>query len=328
MPEQLQNQTPTTPDSLLLSPEDLAAKQAKWQAEGYTEEEVEELTQMLQRLSEIQKIYKDSLKPNEYWLAHPDEKAEFLELAEKLEKEKVEIGVKRYEIQNNLAEKKEQEKRRIMENLEGRDPERFLTEVFDWMDKHRLLAESRDTFNWAYEDGYINCGLLIPPGLPEEFVDQRIEDNSNLPKYELSHIWSGQAKGISNLIEKLKGKKVLSLIAAGSHWKGQWLLKIIEPKKGEPKTFTRFGNGTNIETTGELESEKFPFRVGDRLKVKPDINGYPSDIKAAIMGAKEIKVVGFSEHLEHNCIVIQLDSGPAILVADWDNVEKDFEKIN
>lgn len=103
MPEQPQTPIAPTPDqSFLLSQQDLAARRAKWREEGYTEADADEMVRMLKRLSEIQDAYKDSLKPDEYWTTHPDEKAEFLEQAQKFEEEKAEIGRRREELREEL----------------------------------------------------------------------------------------------------------------------------------------------------------------------------------------------------------------------------------
>ena len=101
--EQQLGTLPVGDSSLLLSPEDLVAKQAKWQAEGYTETEAEEMTQMLQRLSEIQALEKDFFaKGNEYWKEHLDE---LRETERGYEEEREAIGLKRDKIKKALAER-------------------------------------------------------------------------------------------------------------------------------------------------------------------------------------------------------------------------------
>ena len=105
MPEQPQNQTPTPDQSLLLSPEDLAAKQAKWQVEGYTEAEIAELTEMLQSLSEIQDFESSKSsteKSDEYWRAHPEEKMELLKQLDEFRRNKEQISIRREGIRQDL----------------------------------------------------------------------------------------------------------------------------------------------------------------------------------------------------------------------------------
>lgn len=73
-PEQPQNQTLTPDSSLLLSAEDLAVKQAKWQQEGYDDNDIMIMTKMMEELSEIQDFERSVItKGEEYWKQHPEE---------------------------------------------------------------------------------------------------------------------------------------------------------------------------------------------------------------------------------------------------------------
>lgn len=133
MIENLQNQTPTTPDSLLLSPEDLATKQAKWRQEGYTEEEVTELTSHLQDLSTIRDFEKDFIAKGEvYWKEHPEELKEAEHMRKDYEAEKKWKAERREQLRNDLARRQGQPVEAEQENLEGRDePKKGKPRVFN-----------------------------------------------------------------------------------------------------------------------------------------------------------------------------------------------------
>lgn len=329
-----QDQIPTAPDSLLLSPEDLTAKQAKWQAEGYGDEDIAVLTKMLKKLSEMQDFERSFIaQGEEYWKEHPEE----LKVAEQKRKEYEEkrkrIKYRRETIRNTLTERnrtgwKIEQDDNGLGVWEGHDPEKLLTKVFDWM-KHMVPDKAADIDNlcWAYGGGYVNLGMSYWfGGIPRAYIDRKVKKDSDLP--DVKYNWPEQGSGLEDLLEKLKGKKVLSLIADGDHWEGEWLLKIIEPKKGEPKVFNHL-NGTSIETDGMTEKEGFPFKVGDCLKLKSHADGYSDNTKKAIREAKVIKVVGFvSEEGENEkYVVIQLDDS-GVFTSSCSYAEQCFEKIN
>ena len=343
-----QNQIPASDQSFLISPADLAAKKAKWLQEGYTEAEAGEMAKMLGRLSEMQDMYKDAHKPDEYWLAHPDEKTEFLRQAEEFEKEKAEIGVKREELRLKLKERKKPKPRvrkgnkteskaeKKMENLEGRDPKKFLTEVFGWIEGRFSGNSQPRKFVWMLDDvnGTVAmCDLGYNP-MPPMYVDKvykKIHNGKRDLPFDAANV-TRRFDGLESLLSYLGDKKVISLIESreesipgtgltiDDNW---WYIKIIEPK-----TFPHVWGSVKVETNGVTEVEGFSLKVGDSLKVKSDLSGWASHMQKAIGEAKKIKVVGFGNYIGRpNGVVIQLDDDSAF-TTDFSGAERDFEKIN
>lgn len=127
MPEQSHNQAPTPDQSLLLSPEDLATKQAKWQAEGYTEAEIIMMTELLKSLSEMQDFEKAFIAKGEaYWQEHPEELKEATEKRKEHEEDRREIKMMRDGMREALAKRMG----KIPEKLEQEDLIKELDDLF------------------------------------------------------------------------------------------------------------------------------------------------------------------------------------------------------
>lgn len=166
--------------------------------------------------------------------------------------------------------------------LEGRDPQKFLDEVFDWIEKNRDW-NSKSEWSWVIsKDGHLinMCGRSSE--IPDEFFNKERE--------EVGFVDGERIKGIGELIKKLRGKRVISLRVD----EDEWYLQVVgkesggDSKKEEPKTY-RFLGGKEVELSKLEEFEGY--KVGDRLKFRDEVD----DIRSEISDAKEIRVVGFTE---------------------------------
>ena len=101
---------------------------------------------------------------------------------------------------------------------EGRDPEQFLNEVFDWIDANRSC---NDRSHWSWDIGkteskfqYIDMQLNRASEFPTSFINK---------KEEISNFVSDlNERGIERLLKELQGKKVISINS-----KGRWYLEIV-----------------------------------------------------------------------------------------------------
>lgn len=324
MTELPQNPIVPTPDSsFLLSPEDLAAKQAKWQAEGYADGEIDELTTMLKGLSKMQDFERAFIaKGEEYWKEHPEELRTAEQKRKKYELKKVQTGNAREEMKKHL---KNRELEKSMENIEGRDPEKFLNEVFDWIEEeHYSHQNKRDLWSWTMTDSYAHMGYMhfVNKTIPDKFIDVELK---NLPHVAEKTLASGM--GIPHLTQDLRGRKVLSVRV---ELDDGWYLKIIEPSRGEPKTFVDiFGN--TVESTGL--PNYMGYIVGDLLKFERDNRAdrpayYPEPKEEVeLKKAKEIRVVGFGGDNE---TILLLDGNPnkVVVIKDINFVKVHCKLLN
>ena len=137
--------TSTSPveEALILSPDLLSQKQSGWKQEGYNEEEIKELTDMLERLSEISDRLKELLDLGDVYLkANPEIIQEIKDLQSEVE------AIKEYreEIRKEPSSKNKKTKSKM--------PEKYETEA--WLkafeqktldEIERLLLESTDSIS-------------------------------------------------------------------------------------------------------------------------------------------------------------------------------------
>lgn len=115
-----------------------------------------------------------------------------------------------------------------------RDPEKFLGDVFDWIETNHYGYNSRDRWGWRMFNAqvmtYIDM-LYSESDIPSQFVDQGgfSKEGSEFEK---------RGRGIDDLIKELKksGKQVFSKIV-----NKEWFLEIVEPQEeassvAEPET--------------------------------------------------------------------------------------------
>lgn len=102
------------------------------------------------------------------------------------------------------------------ETKEGRDPETFLPEMFDWVEKQEDVNSNRR--NWSFdvlENGFIDMQVSFPV-FPEKLIDENID---------VSEKFIRASEGMNELFTILNNKRVISI-----NDRGRWLLKIIDNK--------------------------------------------------------------------------------------------------
>lgn len=348
MPELPHNQIPTPDQSFLLSTEDLAAKKAKWLQEGYTEAEADEMAKMFGRLSEIQDIYKDSLKPGEDWPDDPDEKAKFLEQAERFEQEKVEIGKRREEIKRSLAGREEPRSEvgqvgspeNLIEGLEGRDAEEFLAEVeailLDYASKTESDIKEPDVWLFESYNDSSRFKFSLLGSTPINFSIKLIDVSKDSPEYTKTLSGKASFKGLDTLRRLLKGKKIIvvceSNLVANPPWR-EIYLQVVNPKKDDPKIFVfnvepGQGRQSSVESTGVQELGGY--KVGDRLKIKLEENwakrGWLRHYKPARedLRLQELKIAGFDRK---GRVIVQMVAGGEAFVEPVEVVKGCYDHV-
>lgn len=203
----------------------------------------------------------------------------------------------------------------------GRDPEGFLTRLFS-----TIYAEGGSTFMWSVgTDGAVVN--MYSSGVELEKTDI---DEKSPADFSSAYAFPEPGQGIPHLIERLRGKRILSVKDRA----GGWFLRILEPageakrepgeptpetkpepeeteKREEKKTFTGVGGGS-IETTGDMRLGGYA--IGDRLKVKEG-----RSVRKAVRDASDIRVAGFTSDGK---IVIQLDGDRCVV-----DTEKQTQEI-
>ncbi len=87
--------------------------------------------------------------------------------------------------------------------MEGREPEQFFADVFDWIETN-TRANKSDKWIWQITDKGIVDMRWFYTGLPAKFIDKS-EDLQDIGEITSS------GEGINDLISKLQGKKVISI---------------------------------------------------------------------------------------------------------------------
>jgi len=121
---------------------------------------------------------------------------------------------KREGLVKKAAKKKEEEVAtpEKKESMEGREPKKFLSDVFDWIESNKGWNGRNDWFWFITDKGIVNMKSNLPSS---EFIDTS-EDLGNLGNQTSS------GSGIDDLLSELQGKKVISIDSNGS-----WYLRIV-----------------------------------------------------------------------------------------------------
>lgn len=110
--------------------------------------------------------------------------------------------------------------------FEGRDPEKFLDEVFDWIEEN-VPDLIFDRNAWHYEisrdNKFVNMDLGKKTSLPEHFYD-------DVKKVDFKWIANKTGSGIGNLKLFLRNEKIASIKNEGD---GGWYIEVIV--EGEKK---------------------------------------------------------------------------------------------
>ena len=128
-------------------------------------------------------------------------------------------SAKEYQQKLENPESEETEKQEKKEQ-EGRDPEQFLKEVFDWTEVNQSPWNDRSSWKWEIgknEDNiqYINMKINASD-LPTSFIDK----NKEISDFEADL----STKGIEKLLKELQGKRIISIKEKSDK---NWYLEIV-----------------------------------------------------------------------------------------------------
>lgn len=198
-----------------------------------------------------------------------------LEFQEKITETKKEEKKSEEEAQDKAVEEKEE--------IIGRDAEKFLNEVFDWI-KENTSWSSRGNWDWTVsKDGkFVNMSVGLSDTRRGSFPPKYLDKETG----GLAFSGGESGTGIDDLLEKLRGKKIISINADDG-----WYLEIINAKKESAEKIEK-----------EKSSEKLKeFNIGDEVLVleSSDLNAHRGQKGKVIeVNEKDLKIkVGGCEHV-------------------------------
>lgn len=166
------------------------------------------------------------------------------------------------DFQEKEESREEEEESREEENKEkkegeGRDPEKFFKEVFDWISKNSDW-KPKDSWSWGIskDDSLVDMYMSNVDKIPPEYIDKAMAS--------IDFTQGRSGTGISSLLEQLTDKKIISVAAKKDN---KWYLeivsadgeKVVAEKSKETEEGEEFKVGEEVlisETSSEFSTHK------------------------------------------------------------------------